>query len=93
MVIGGGAVYAALAPHLDALHLTIVHHAFDTDTHLRDVPAGCWEVEAVDTWPRDDANDWPCTVLELRRWTRASRGTLAPSDLAALVHARPGDRF
>ncbi|MEW4325385.1 dihydrofolate reductase [Rossellomorea marisflavi] len=37
-IIGGSNVYEQFLPHADKLYVTTIHHAFEGDTHMAEVP-------------------------------------------------------
>lgn len=68
IVIGGAEIYRLYAPHIDTLHVTVVHGDFAGDTFFPvDAFTGDWETVSEVFRPADENNAYDLTFATLRR--------------------------
>lgn len=77
-VIGGSTIYEAFWPHLDRLHLTVVHDTFEGDTWFRGFDLADWRIAEATDYPANEKDAWPSTVFVLER--RAEPGVAESGD-------------
>jgi dihydrofolate reductase len=66
-IIGGAEIFNQSLPLCDFLHTTLIHHAFEGDTHFPAVEAETWEEVAREDHHADDKNAWDYSYIDYRR--------------------------
>lgn len=67
MVIGGAALYQAMLPLAQRIHLTEIDAAIDGDTFFPEIQTDCWREVARRKRPRDARNPYDLDFVELER--------------------------
>ena len=66
-VIGGGEIYALALAVADAIELTRVHGAFESDTFFPEMDPEQWDLVAESFHDKDDRHDYSFTYLTYHR--------------------------
>jgi dihydrofolate reductase len=66
-IVGGGEIYKLALPLTDRIYLTIIHKAFEGDSHFPEIDEKMWKVASREDHQPDDKNPLPYSFITYER--------------------------
>ena len=66
-IIGGAQIFNESLPLASHLYTTLIHHAFEGDTHFPEINSVEWDLESDEPHPADEKNSWSYSFINYRK--------------------------